>query len=613
MQNEAARVRQFLDSTFFIPHSACDGPGGILSSGADMSCRSPFLQRREVCGVAAVALLIGVYAGTASAQEVVTQPRPGMPQTQTGPRDPALARDTGAGRISGRVIGGDTGAPLRRAMVTLSGEGLQEGRATTTDEHGRFEFKDLPKGRFGVRANKAGYVSLGFGQRRPDQGGRAVELGDGQTLDRIDFNLPRGGVIGGRIVDEFGEPVAGLQVQVLRYAYREGRRQLTPVGGWGQGTDDRGQYRIYGLSAGEYYVSAQMGMPGMWGGQSDSRSGFGLTYYPGSLNVAEAQRVSVAPGNEQTSINFAVLPTRTVKVSGTVTNSQGRPVTQGVVMLQAGQDTTYFTMSGGGMIKPDGTFDIGNLSPGEYTLHVNTDASPHDEDAEAAVVPISVGMDDLTGLAITTRRATPIAGQLVFDTAASGSLKPAEFMLFARPIEGSMMFGTSAVVKDDWTFELRIQEGPVLIRPARFPEGWTVKAVMANGVDAVDTGIPLRPGQPIEGVQVIVTNRSSGIIGSVTDAAGTPVKDYTVVIFSNDADRWTPTSRYLATARPDQQGRFESNKLPAGNYLIVAVDTIEEGQQSDPEFLQQMRAYATPLQLNDGEKRPVNLRLVALR
>jgi hypothetical protein len=303
-----------------------------------------------------------------------------------------------------------------------------------------------------------------------------------------------------------------------------------------------------------------------------------------------------------------------VKVSGTVTDSQGRPIKQGMIMVQVGRDTAFFTMSTGGMIRPDGTFTISNLSPGEYTLHVNTAMNPEDDEAESAIVPMTVGMDDMTGVAITTARATPISGQVVFETAASGSLKPAEFSLFARAADPqSMMFGQMAVVKDDWTFELRAMEGPVLIRPAQFPEGWTVKAVMVNGVDAIDTGIPLRPGQPVDGVQVIVSNRSSGITGAVTDARGEPVKDYAVVIFPNDADRWVPMSRFFATARPDQQGRFESGKLPAGDYLVVAVDSIEEGQQTDPEFLQQMRAYATPLQLNDGEKRPVNLRLVALR
>ena len=72
-------------------------------------------------------------------------------------------------------------------------------------------------------------------------------------------------------------------------------------------------------------------------------------------------------------------------------------------------------------------------------------------------------------------------------------------------------------------------------------------------------------------------------------------------------------SRYLASARPDQQGRFEVTKLPPGTYLAVALDYLEDGQGSDPEFLQQMRPYATPIQLGDGEQKNVTLQVVAER
>jgi hypothetical protein len=219
--------------------------------------------------------------------------------------------------------------------VNLGGEALREGRGTTTDENGRFEFDDLPAGRFHLMASKAGYVTMAFGQRRPREAGKPIELGDGQRVDGIQLNLPRGGVITGRITDEFGEPVAGVAVQAQRYQHIQGRRQLVPVfeSGWA-GTDDLGRYRAYGLPPGEYVVNATQHMRGLgFGTQMDARSGF-APYYPGTASEGEAQSVRVTAGAEATA-NFALLTARMLRVSGSATDSHGRPIANGVISSRA--------------------------------------------------------------------------------------------------------------------------------------------------------------------------------------------------------------------------------------------------------------------------------------
>ena len=129
---------------------------------------------------------------------------PGMP-----PRDNRGPAPTGTARLRGRVVAADSGMPLRRAQVaSFSAEG-QTRRVTTTDAEGRYEFVELPAGRFSVSATKAGYVSLQFGQRRPFESGTPVTLADGEVAERIDFSLPNGSVIIVRVTDDFGEPLAG--------------------------------------------------------------------------------------------------------------------------------------------------------------------------------------------------------------------------------------------------------------------------------------------------------------------------------------------------------------------------------------------------------------------
>jgi protocatechuate 3,4-dioxygenase beta subunit len=561
-------------------------------------------------------LVVAALSLTLDAQ-VVIQSQPGTPVPQgprTGPRDPSKPAETGTAVIRGRVVGGDSGQPLRRAIVRVGGEGMPEGRITTTDEHGRYEIKELPAGRLGIMAMKAGYVTMQYGQRQPMQPGKPLEIADGQVLQGVDFNLPRGGVIAGRITDEFGEPLPDVSVKVMRHQYVEGRRQLVPVmsGGWTR-TDDLGRFRAYGLPAGDYYVNAAIEGGMFWGAQSDTRSGFAPTFYPGTPSASEAQRVRVTAGAENSSVHFALVPARTVEITGTVTDSQGQPLRAGFIMVQDGpMGSMTFTMRGGGQIKPDGTFRIGNLSPGEYVLHVNTATGPTDMDGESASVPVSVGAEDLDGLSIVTSRMAFVSGQVVSETGAAPTGRSAEFSFWAAPAEpGMMMRGSNIVTKDDWTFEGRLPtDAPVLIRPGRFPDGWALKAVLHDGIDVTDTGFHLRSGQDAHGVQLVVTNRISLVAGSVQDDRGAAARDYVVVVFVDDPGRWNARSRHIGTGRPDQQGRFEIKRLPAGHYLAVALDSIDEGQQGDPDFLETLRAYATPFQLGDGEQKTLALRML---
>jgi hypothetical protein len=161
------------------------------------------------------------------------------------------------------VVAADSGRPVKRARVFVTAAEVPGGRGVLTDDTGTFELTELPAGRYTLTVSKSGFVSLAYGQRRPLQAGTPLQLGDGEQLKGVEFRLPRGGVISGRIVDEDGEPVPGATVRVMRYQYMQGDRRLTPAGS-GQ-TDDRGQYRVWGLMPGDYYVNALTRLPNAGG------------------------------------------------------------------------------------------------------------------------------------------------------------------------------------------------------------------------------------------------------------------------------------------------------------------------------------------------------------
>src|SRR6185503_12852227 len=122
---------------------------------------------------------------------------------------------------------------------------------------GRYEFRDLPAGRFNVSVSKSGFVTMSYGQNRPFEPGRPIELAEAQKMEKADVALPRGSVLAGRVADEFGEAVAEAEVTAMRMQFSNGRRRLVPSGRNGT-TNDLGQFRIYGLPPGEYYVSATL-------------------------------------------------------------------------------------------------------------------------------------------------------------------------------------------------------------------------------------------------------------------------------------------------------------------------------------------------------------------
>ena len=200
---------------------------------------------RRTLSVVAPVLVVAVGA-VATAQQ--------RPSRDTSAQ-PAAAAVVATARISGRVTSVDGGRPVSRARVMITaGNDLPGGRAMLTDESGVFDFTDLPAGRYTVTASKAGYVSISYGQRRPLQAGTPLQLAEGQQARNLDLRLPRGSAITGHVFDENGDPLPGSTVRVLMYRYAQGNRQLVPAGT--AQTDDRGEYRVWGLNPGDYYISA---------------------------------------------------------------------------------------------------------------------------------------------------------------------------------------------------------------------------------------------------------------------------------------------------------------------------------------------------------------------
>ena len=143
-------------------------------------------------------------------------------------------------------------------MVTLNGADLGQGRIAVTDEQGRFVFPDLPAGRYTLSGTRPAYVTSYYGARQSWRGpSSTITLAEGQQLS-VAMRMLHGAVVTGTLFDSLGRPQPNARVMAVRFRMNAGERVVQTAGGVPAITDDRGAYRVYGLSPGEYAVTASV-------------------------------------------------------------------------------------------------------------------------------------------------------------------------------------------------------------------------------------------------------------------------------------------------------------------------------------------------------------------
>lgn len=544
--------------------------------------------RAPLASLACVMMLAGTTAG-----QVRDQPRP---------------REDPGGIIRGRITAADSGSVLRRAQVRLVAPAIRQTVVTTTDADGNFEFRGLNPGQYALVASKGGFVQTQYGQRRAFVAGIPIELKAGQTLDRMDIRLAPGASVDGTVFDEYGEPIADAMVMTLRGQYAGGRKRVVNVGRV-LTTNERGAFHLFGLPPGTYYLSATL-MSGQNMSDAATRAGYAPTYYPGTSDITAAETITLTEGEQRSGLTLALNAVRTATITGSAFDSDHRPLGGGVV-------TVVNSMSGfpipiaSAPISTDGSFSVANVPPGRFTIHATSNSAAPGTAPEVATQSIAVAGQDLQGLMLLAPKPGVVSG-VVARAAAETELLPPAIQLrivAARPADDLVSAGTLVRTNADGSFHTAFRPGTALIELAGAPPGWHIKQILQRGADVTDSGIRLGAGEATDAVEVLLTRSPTTVSGSVVDSAKHPVNEYSVAVFSKDRERWGYRSRYIAAARPNQQGLFSIKGLPPGEYLAVAVDYLEQGESQDPAFLDSVRDLAKPLTLGDADSQTVALTL----
>jgi hypothetical protein len=536
-------------------------------------------------------------------------------QVPQAPARDTIKPRTGTSRIRGRVLAADTSTPVRRAIVRLSSQELPQGRSKMTDADGKYEFADLPSGTYSLYASKNGFISGQPGATQIGDPGKTVTVGEAELATADDIVLRRACAIAGRVVDEFGDPVVSAQVSVLRSQSLGGVRRLMPASG--SSTNDLGQFRAYGLQPGTYYVTARASTSDA---ETDDRTGYAPTYYPGTTRAADAQSVQLAAGQDATGVEIMLGTTRVARISGVALDSGGRPAaSSGVSATLVEPGVGYGGPGSYGRVLPDGTFVVNNVPPGDYLLELRlstamSPGAPGPGRTEYGQARVTVAGTDVTGLMIQAAPGATVSGQVVFD--GTSAPKPAKMTVMATspPSFGPVPTGPTgppAQVAADGTFTLTGVFGDRMFRLGGQPAGWMVKAVYVNGRDVTDTPVTLEGREQITGVQIVLTDRVTHITGSVSDERGQPADTAYVLVLPDDPARIAIASRFQRTALVRPGTSLKIDGLPPGDYVALVFKSAPQGfDLYDPELLDYARKAGTKFALREAETRDLTLRLV---
>lgn len=515
---------------------------------------------------------------------------------------PAPQTPAGTARVSGQVTSAGTGRPLRAIVEILPTSGGIP-RRVRADALGKFELASLPAGTYRLTASADGFVSLQYGQGRPPEPYRPIDLKDGEQFNKADFALPKTSAVEGRLVDEFGDPAPNVEVQVARVQYIAGKSRLFPASTprTTRPTDDQGHFRVYGLPPGDYYLMALSGPFAT----NPTWAGFAPTFYPGTTSAPEARAIHLEPGQDATNLSFALAPAQSATMSGRAVDASGQPLRTGIVLFQLYGGDVRAVITGRSTAGPDGTFLFRNVPFGTYAIQSGTNAS------NFGSLVVTVDRPVVSELTLSITGGATLRGKITWEGDAP---KPAAdtIRIGSTPMDfvnGPMVGGGGppSKVNDDGTFEVSKLFGAGVVRVDLRGAPYVIKSVTVDGKDVTDTPIDFTKGD-VRGVEILLTSKIATISGAVTDGDRT-VTECAVLVFTEDPTKWTFPSRFIAMARPNQQGRFTITTLPPGTYRAVALGTLQGPEVTDPTFLERMRGLGVQVTIAEGETKTIDLKL----
>jgi hypothetical protein len=526
-------------------------------------------------------------------------------------RPPAPAPSAATAQIAGLVKSSSDDTPVARARVSALSDGLPGPRVALSGPDGKYSLGDLPAGSYELTVTRTGFAPQTHSLGRSITPAPIVLTAGQQAV--VNFALVPSGFIAGRILDEDGTPFAGAVVDALVTRSDNGTDALRSVST--SQTDDRGEFRLYGLVPGQYYVSASD--PAFRSVSTPKGvQNYSATYYPGVSFADQARTVVVAGAGEPARVEFRLKLVPPARVSGQLVASDGKQLfSAAIIMSPVDGDGAPSVPPDDPSLLPDGTFHFGQVVPGQYQIRARgqTDAAGS---ALFAVYTLTVQGTDVSDIQMVLRRGGLLDGRLAVESRNGTKPPPLPSIRVRAPFIDGNSFGDAltGTVQSDGTFALRgLMKGAHQLVLDGLRPPWVMKSVLFRGTNITDQQFDVTEQEQFREVRVTITDAGSEVSGIVQNARNLPVANTGVLVFPRVALFWMRTNRRMRVAYTDREGRFTIPGLPAGEYLAVASLAVDESDLGRRDRLSAWEGLATPFALDaDDGRATVVLHVVAL-
>ena len=488
--------------------------------------------------------------------------------------------------ISGKVT--FKGKPIPGIVVGVRLSQAQSSQTVkgTTDQDGIYHITGLSEGSYQVAPIASAFVISDL----REHWGRSVVITASENVEGVNFDLIRGGVITGRVVDAQGHPIAEEWISLLTADYPRGGRPHI----WGNfQTDDRGIYRIFGVRPGSYKVSIGEEGNGIYSRAGRPRS-VPRTYHPDTADPRKAAVIKLGEGTEATKIDITIGdPPEGFAVSGRIVETEtGKPVPNVTISLEKitiidASSTTGYGGPTDARSNLEGVFRLENLPSGKYSISIDP---PSESDLRAEPIAFDVLDQDVTGLLIKTSRGASISGTVVLENRDRNAAEPGArtwLSVHLRNEDRGNIYTSNeaAQIKPDGSFRI----GGLVAATVSFSVGsfasmgnarpMTISRVERGGIPQPN-GIQIRDGEHISGIRIVAAYSSGSIRGVVKAQNGTlPPNGQFVINLSKVGDANAPAAGGTAT---DSRGHFLIEGLAAGTYEVRVTAHVPEWRGRQP-------------------------------